>query len=181
MAKKLLICDLDNTLFFTDKLNSKSYIEAAKQLQIALPRTAYKEARITSSTIKRYCPNIDSETLKHLKQRKLEYFQNNLNDIIVNKSLLKLINRYNYLCFWTSSIKERAVTQCRYFNIDYNELISFNKNSATIEDIENIIIEWSEKYNIKDKKDILIIDDEVDYLKKIESLGYQTLLVEKIV
>ena len=36
------------------------------------------------------------------------------------------------------------------------------------------------KYNIQDKKDVLIIDDEVGYIKKIKVLGYQTLLVEKM-
>lgn len=181
MAKRLVICDLDNTLFFTDYLNSKSYIEAAKQLQIDLPQAIYKEARITSGTIEQYCPNIDRKALERLKQKKLEFFQGNLNDIIVNKNLLETIREYSYLCLWTSSVKERATIECRYFNINYSELMSFNKDSATIEELEDIIVGWSKKYNIKDKKDILIVDDEVSFLDKIKVLGYQTLLVEKTV
>ena len=180
MAKRLVICDLDNTLFFTDYLNSKSYIEAAKQLQIDLPQAIYNETRITSGTIKQYCPSIDGKTLERLKQIKLEYFQENLKDIIINRSLLKVISEYDYLCLWTSSVKERAVIECRYFNINYSELLSFDKNLATIKEIEKIISEWSKKYNVQDKKDVLIVDDEADYLDKIKVLGYQTLLVEKL-
>ena len=59
--------------------------------------------------------------------------------------------------------------------------MSFNKDSATIEELEDIIVGWSKKYNIKDKKNILIVDDEVSFLDKIKVLGYQTLLVEKTV
>lgn len=75
MAKRLVICDLDNTLFFTDYLNSKSYIEAAKQLQIDLPQAIYKEARITSGTIEQYCPNIDRKVLERLKQKNWSFFK----------------------------------------------------------------------------------------------------------
>lgn len=69
MTKRLVICDLDNTLLFTDYLNSKSYIEAAKQLQINLPQAIYKETRITSGTIKQYCPNIDRKAFERLKKK----------------------------------------------------------------------------------------------------------------
>lgn len=69
MTKRLVICDLDNTLLFTDYLNSKSYIEAAKQLQINLPQAIYKETRITSGTIKQYCPNIDRKAFERLRKK----------------------------------------------------------------------------------------------------------------
>ena len=111
---------------------------------------------------------------------KLEYFQENLKDIIINRSLLKVTSEYDYLCLWTSSVKERAVIECRYFNINYSELLSFDKNLATIKEIEKIISEWSKKYNVQDKKDVLTVDDEANYLDKIKVLGYQTLLVEKL-
>lgn len=39
-------------------------------------------------------------------------------------------------------MKERAVMECRYFNINYNELVSFDKNLAAIEEIEEIIFKW---------------------------------------
>ena len=77
-------------------------------------------------------------------------------------------------------MKERAVMECRYFNINYNELVSFDKNLAAIEEIEEIIFKWLKKYNIQDKKDVLIIDDEAGYIEKIKVLGYQTLLVKKM-
>lgn len=120
------------------------------------------------------------KSLRTPKEKKLEYFQENLKDTIINKSLLGIIHEYDYLCLWTSSVKERAVMECRYFNINYNELVSFDKNLAAIGEIEEIIFKWLKKYNIQDKKDVLIIDDEAGYIEKIKVLGYQTLLVKKM-
>ena len=71
---KLIICDIDNTLLFTDKLNNNAYIYAAKILKIQLPDTVLNATRITASLIKKYAKNINNSTFEKLQEEKLNYF-----------------------------------------------------------------------------------------------------------
>ena len=178
MDRKLIICDVDNTLLFTDRLNNKSYIEAAKKIGVVLPKGLFDEPRITSKKIREQFRNLEMDVLKRLKEEKLKYFLSHLDEIIVNKKLLSEIQsqKPGSVCLWTSSLKERAVAECNYFDIQYDELIVFDKENVGIDEINKIINHLLGKYSVDSKK-VLIIDDDSSFLGKVKKLGYATRII----
>ena len=48
---RLIICDVDNTLLFTNRLNNEAYKYAARSLGLALPDSVMSAERITSNLI----------------------------------------------------------------------------------------------------------------------------------
>lgn len=177
MKNKLIICDIDNTLLFTDKLNSKSYIEAAKKLNICLPESVINVPRITASLISRHINNIDDATLDALQKEKLNYFLNHLEEIEINNKLLNEINKKsNYLCLWTASNKQRALAECKALGIIFEKIIFFNKNTADTETLNRIFSAIVVKYKVNNA-DIEVYDDDEKFLKKVKELRYKTILI----
>ena len=179
MSIKLYICDIDNTLLFTDSLNSESYVKSAEQLHIRLPKQIHNEPRITEQIIRKYLPDIEESTIKKLKCCKLKYFLNNLNKITINDNLLDLIkNQPGFLCLWTSSTEKRAIIECNTLKVPYDDLISVNKDLITDDRVKGIICAWAKKYKVP-QKDILIVDDNETFLNRIRELGYKTLAIRR--
>lgn len=175
---KLIICDIDNTLLFTDKLNNNAYIYAAKILKIQLPDTVLNVPRITVSLIKKYAKNINNSTFEKLQEEKLNYFLCHLEQIEVNQKLLNEIKENSdFIYLWTSSNERRALTECCMLKIPFDELISFDKKNSSVKVLHKMIFGIMTKIKIS-SADIIVYDDDENFLNKIAQLGIKTVLVK---
>lgn len=175
---KLIICDIDNTLLFTDKLNSNAYIYAAKILKIQLPDAVLNAPRITASLIKKYAKNINSSTFKKLQYEKLNYFLGHLEQIEVNQKLLNEIKENSdFIYLWTSSNERRALAECCILKIPFDELFSFDKKNSSVKVLHKMIFGIIAKIKIS-STDIIVYDDDENFLNKITQLGVKTVLVK---
>ena len=175
---KLIICDIDNTLLFTDKLNNKAYIYAAKILKIQLPDVVLNAPRITASLIKKYAKNINNSTFEKLQDKKLNYFLGHLEQIKINQKLLNEIKENSdFIYLWTSSNERRALAECCVLKIPFDELISFDKKNSSVKVLRKMIFGIMAKIKIS-SVDIIVYDDDENFLNKIAQLGVKTVLVK---
>jgi len=175
---KLIICDIDNTLLFTDKLNSNAYIYAAKILKIQLPDAVLNAPRITASLIKKYAKNINNSTFEKLQDKKLNYFLGHLEQIKINQKLLNEIKENSdFIYLWTSSNERRALAECCVLKIPFDELISFDKKNSSVKVLRKMIFGIMTKIKIS-SADIIVYDDDENFLNKIAQLGIKTVLVK---
>lgn len=175
---KLIICDIDNTLLFTDKLNSKAYIYAAKILKIKLPDVVLNAPRITASLIKKYAKNINNSTFEKLQEEKLNYFLCHLEQIEINQKLLNEIKENSdFIYLWTGSNERRALAECCMLKIPFDELISFDKKNSSVKVLHKMIFGIMTKIKIS-SADIIVYDDDENFLNKIAQLGIKTVLVK---
>lgn len=175
---KLIICDIDNTLLFTDKLNSKAYIYAAKILKIKLPDVVLNAPRITASLIKKYAKNINNSTFEKLQEEKLNYFLCHLEQIEINQKLLNEIKENSdFIYLWTGSNERRALAECCMLKIPFDELISFDKKNSSVKVLYKMIFGIMTKIKIS-SADIIVYDDDENFLNKIAQLGVKTVLVK---
>ena len=167
---KLIICDIDNTLLFTDKLNNKAYIYAAKILKIQLPDVVLNAPRITAS--------INNSTFEKLQDKKLNYFLGHLEQIKINQKLLNEIKENSdFIYLWTSSNERRALAECCMLKIPFDELISFDKKNSSVKVLRKMIFGIMAKIKIS-SVDIIVYDDDENFLNKIAQLGVKTVLVK---
>ena len=175
---KLIICDIDNTLLCTDKLNSKAYIYAAKILKIKLPDVVLNAPRITASLIKKYAKNINNSTFEKLQEEKLNYFLCHLEQIEINQKLLNEIKENSdFIYLWTGSNERRALAECCMLKIPFDELISFDKKNSSVKVLYKMIFGIMAKIKIS-SADIIVYDDDENFLNKIAQLGVKTVLVK---
>lgn len=175
---KLIICDIDNTLLFTDKLNNKAYIHAAKILKIQLPDVVLNAPRITASLIKKYAKNINNSTFEKLQEEKLNYFLYHLEQIEINQKLLNEIKENSdFIYLWTGSNERRALAECCMLKIPFDELISFDKKNSSVKVLHKMIFGIMTKIKIS-SADIIVYDDDENFLNKIAQLGIKTVLVK---
>ncbi|MDE5770104.1 MAG: HAD hydrolase-like protein [Ruminococcus sp.] len=174
MNNTLILCDLDGTLIDSDKLNSYSYISAMEQLGFDVPLELKDNKRITEKEIRNCMSSLSEEDVLYIKKLKLNIFLENINMLRLNLKLLDEITKSGAtICICTSSKIERAVSECKFFDINYDAIISSKKTKA---ELERIVNELAEKFGNFER--IICYDDDEDVLNVATDCEFETILVK---
>ena len=114
--KKYYVFDVDNTLVFTDVLNTEAYNAALMAHGFAPIKTG---ERTTRETVVSQYPDLSAERLKLIIQEKQAYCKAHAEKTEVNSALLKVLkNQSPESClFWTSADRERIQSLLDYYSI----------------------------------------------------------------
>lgn len=130
---KRYIFDLDNTLIFTDMLNSESYNYALSKHGLEPIKDC---TRITRNIVINKYPNIGQ--IKDIILLKQEYFVNNVQNTKPNKVLFKILQAQSYeFCYlWTSADVTRVQALLEFYKLNnaFNKIFYSSKKDL-IEDI----------------------------------------------
>ncbi len=135
---KRYVFDLDNTLIYTNLLNSDAY-NYALNLQGLGPINDCK--RITRDIVFKKYPNLNNVQKNKIIKLKQEYFVNNLERTIPNKELLQVLKTHNveYCILWTSADEIRVKAILDYYDISNAfRKILFSNKIEVIQDIKKI-------------------------------------------
>lgn len=172
----VVICDLDNTLIFTDDANNQSYIEVMGRHGYDTSRLQSVK-RVTSKYIHQSYPNISKFKLWQIKRCKLKTFMKNLYLINLNGSLMETIYKRTNLpvVIWTSSNRKRALAQIKYFNIKHDWIVFSQKDTAT--EISRVVSLIKKKYKAN-RHQILFYEDDLKTLSLLREIGAFTIKVQ---
>jgi len=165
-----LVFDMDETLFFTDKLNTKCY-------NLVLEKFGFKSIknikRVTSKIIKECYPQIDDVEILIIQQEKQNLFLKCLDKIEPNDELVKILKSKdkNEVIVYTNASLTRANAILKLFDLEDNILAMINKTENVSEDIKKLC----ELFNCK-KKDLIFFDDDKIFVQKLLNNNCKTVL-----
>ena len=137
MSKKYIF-DLDNTLVFTDDLNTEAYNFALKKVGLACIADV---PRITRKTIMQEFPSLRIRCVKKIFKIRQNYFCKNLEKTKLNEAVFKeLISKNPRDCFlWLSADQTRANAILKHYKLKkYFDKIIFSPKRDIGEDLKKI-------------------------------------------
>ncbi len=113
MSKKYIF-DLDNTLVFTDKLNTKAYNFALNKVGLACITNV---KRITKDTVREKFPQISNISINKIVKIKQKYFRKHIAIATLNENVVKeLFVKDARDCFlWSSAEKRRVKFMLKHY------------------------------------------------------------------
>ena len=175
MSNFKLVFDMDNTLFFTDRLTNESYNYA---LQVFGFNKIYSDKRITRTYVNQVYPYLSNESLATIIDTKQEYFNNNLDKITINRQILNIIMQsgIDSCVLWTSADPNRVQETLKYYNLDESFLNIVYSNKLNIEDdLELICFIFQAS-----KKDLLVFEDNDTTIKKLIELNVKVYRIDNM-
>jgi beta-phosphoglucomutase-like phosphatase (HAD superfamily) len=158
------VFDLDETLVFTNDLNTRCY----NQVLLELGYEQIKNIkRIACANIKTIMPEIDNKTLAIIRDLKQKLFIKNLHEIKPNTELIKILKlkgRNNAVIYTRANI-ERAKAILRNFDLFDKVCGIVSKSNDIQKDIEKIctILKC-------DKSKLVFFDDDIELLHNLSEI-----------
>ena len=114
--RRYYVFDVDNTLVFTDALNTEAYNAALMAHGLDPIKTG---ERITRETVVRQYPDLSAEQLKLIIQEKQAYCKAHAEETEINSTLLEFLKKKTpeSCLFWTSADQERIQSLLDYYSI----------------------------------------------------------------
>lgn len=159
------VFDLDNTLVFTDNLNSEAYNHA---LSVLGREPIFDVGRITRDVVysKYNLSDHEKRTLVEIKQR---YFLDNIEKIKVNEYLVNLLLsfRSSECILWTSAEECRVKAILNYLNLtDAFTLVFYSKKTDIKADVERIC-----RYFQCSQSQLKFYEDDAKVMNELKLLG----------
>lgn len=154
----LFAFDLENTLIFTDKINSLSYRKALEHFDIPILNSLKKIKRITLNEIRKLYSFGENDLLK-IQKLKDYFFKKNINKLKVNKKLCKFIEKNtnkhgSRIVIFTNSREQKCKILLNYLKITkFVDKIISKKSSTSL----NL---YARHFKIKR---VILIDDEYKF------------------
>lgn len=158
------VFDLDNTIAYTDMLNSLSYKKALHNYGKLLTNS-----RITRELVVEKFPSLSKNELSKIISLKQDFFSSNLDLITVNQNLIQLINKTSkdQCILWTSADSDRALAILKYLKIeDQFSHIIFSEKDNVAADMNKIIS--AKNCNIKN---LHVYEDNEVTIRELEKIG----------
>lgn len=164
------IFDLDNTIVFTDELNSEAYNYALSQLG---KEHILNVGRITREVVYSQYGLTDYEK-KILVEIKQKYFLNNLKKIKTNVDLISLLLRLrpSECILWTSAEDCRVKAILNYLNLtNAFSYVFYSKKASIKDDLKSIC-----QYFQCPKSHLKFYEDDSNVMKELKLLGINNIL-----
>ena len=132
------VFDLDNTLVFTDELNSAAYNYALNRL--GYPAITVNQ-RITREVVCDAYPNLTTAEQNRLVGLKQNYFGENIYITVPNVELIKFLHTQNpkHCLLWTSSDEKRARVLLPYYGLlNSFSYILYSSKSCIVDDVAKV-------------------------------------------
>ena len=169
------IFDFDNTIVFTDEVNSLAYNEALANLGY---RPLNFNGRITRKIVAEQYPEISKYNLERIIKLKQEIVIKNIHYIKINDCLIDVIKTKGAesCILWTSAEKERVNFILEKYNLTH--LFSYVKYSDK-NDIQNDI-NWFIKFFKCNKSDLCFIEDNENIIEKVKENSIKSVNVKRV-
>lgn len=114
------IVDVDNTLVFTNQLNTAGYVYALAQVGLELSTTI--PDRITRDVVRSWYPQLTDQELGFITSHKQAYVRTHLEQTTLNLAMAHLLitQGSEYCALWTAADPERVRLLLNFHNVtDY--------------------------------------------------------------
>lgn len=171
---KYYVFDIDNTLIYTDELNTASYLWALEQKGRTLD---WKGGRITKEVVREEYPHLTKEELIEISALKQQYFLDHLELTQVNeevKALLENIPRERCV-MWTSAHPLRVRKMLEYYGVcDAFVEARFTEKEAVHDDAAFFC-----KAMKCTKEELVFLDDADEVITRLRATGLTVIDVKK--
>ena len=121
------IVDVDNTLVFTNQLNTAGYVYALAQVGLE-PRTAIPD-RITRDVVCSWYPELTGQELGRITSHKQAYVRTHLEQTTLNLEMAHLLitEGSEHCALWTAANPERVRLLLNFHNVTDYKAIRFSR------------------------------------------------------
>lgn len=158
------IVDVDNTLVFTDQLNTAGYVYALDY--VGLEPSATIPDRITKNVVREWYPKLTEQELDRITFYKQSYVRTHLEQTTLNPEmdhLLKVQGR-NRCALWTAANAERVQLLLDFHNITEYKAIRFSDKSTG--DVVHAIQDFCSLFQCE-PQDLCFYDDDPGVIQRL--------------
>lgn len=168
------IVDVDNTLVFTDELNTAGYVHALAYMALE-PRKVVP--RITREIVQEWYPQLSEYDLVHMATLKHAYVESHLDMSHLNDSVARALSTYGSerCALWTAANPERIRMLLRHHMVtDYRAIRFSNK---TENDISHAVQDFCVLFDCE-SEELCFYEDNAEVINHLRKLGMTVLAVE---
>ena len=168
------IVDVDNTLVFTDELNTAGYVHALTCVALE-PRKAVP--RITRDIIQDWYPQLSEYDLTHIAILKQAYVESHLDMSQLNASVARVLTTYGSerCALWTAANPERVRMLLRHHMVtDYRAIRFSNK---TENDVAHGVQDFCVFFDCE-PEELCFHEDNPEVINHLRKLGLTVMAVE---
>ena len=162
------IVDVDNTLVFTDQLNTAGYVYALARVGLE-PRTTIPD-RITRNVVRSWYPQLTDQELGFITSHKQAYVRTHLEQTTLNLAMAHLlITQGSEQCaLWTAADPERVRLLLNFHNVTDYKAIRFSDKSAG--DVVHAIQDFCSLFQCG-PRDLCFYDDDPAVIQRLLDYG----------
>jgi len=168
------IVDVDNTLVFTDELNTAGYVHALSCVDLE-PRKVVP--RITRDIIQDWYPQLSEYDLVHMATLKQAYVESHLDMSQLNVSVARVLSTYGseQCALWTAANPKRIRMLLRHHMItDYRAIRFSNK---TENDVAHAVQDFYVLFDCE-PEELSFHEDNPEVINHLRKLGMSVMAVE---
>ena len=168
------IVDVDNTLVFTDELNTAGYVHALAYMALE-PRKVVP--RITGEIVQEWYPQLSEYDLVHMATLKQAYVESHLDMSQLNASVARVLTTYGSerCALWTTANPERVRMLLRHHMVtDYRAIRFSNK---TENDVAHAVQDFCVFFGC-DPEELCFHEDNPKVINHLRKLGLTIMAVE---
>ena len=170
------IVDVDNTLVFTDELNTAGYVYALACMALE-PRKAVP--RITTKIVQDWYPHLTRCDLMYIASLKQAYVENHLDVSRLNQSVARVLRIFGSkrCALWTAANPERVRMLLRHHMVtDYRAIRFSNK---TENDVAHAVQDFCVLFGCE-PEDLCFHEDNPEVINYLRKLGLTVMAVESV-
>lgn len=170
------IVDVDNTLVFTDELNTAGYVHALACVDLE-PRKVVP--RITREIVQEWYPQLTKGEVMHITRLKQDYVERHLEVSQLNESVARVLVTYGSerCALWTAANPERVRMLLRYHKItDYRAIRFSNK---TEDDVAHAVQDFCVLFGCE-PEELCFHEDNPEVINYLRKLGLTVMAVESV-
>lgn len=168
------IVDVDNTLVFTDELNTAGYVHALAYMALE-PRKVVP--RITREIVQEWYPQLSEYDLAHMATLKQAYVESHLDMSQLNAPVARVLSTYGseQCALWTAANPKRIRMLLRHHMItDYRAIRFSNK---TENDVAHAVQDFCMLFGC-DPEELCFHEDNPEVINHLQKLGMTVMAVE---
>ena len=170
------IVDVDNTLVFTDELNTAGYVYALACMALE-PRKVMP--RITHEIIQDWYPQLSEDNLIHIATLKQVYGESHLEMSQLNASVARVFSTYGSerCALWTAANPERIRMLLRYHMVTDYRAIRFSNKTAN--DVAHTVQDFCVLFGCE-PEELCFHEDNPEVINHLRKLGLTVMAVELV-
>lgn len=162
------IVDVDNTLVFTNQLNTAGYVYALAQMGLELSTTI--PDRITRDVVRNWYPQLTDQELGFITSHKQAYVRTHLEQTTLNLAMAHLLisQGSEHCALWTAADPERVRLLLNFHNVTDYKVIRFSDKSAG--DVVHAIQDFCSLFQCE-PEGLCFYDDNPDVIQRLLDYG----------
>lgn len=168
------IVDVDNTLVFTDELNTAGYVHALACVDLEPCKVV---PRITREIVQECYPQLTKGEVMHITRLKQDYVERHLEVSQLNESVARVLVTYGSerCALWTAANPERVRMLLRYHEITEYRAIRFS--NKTEDDVAHAVQDFCALFGCE-PEDLCFHEDNPEVINHLRKLGLTVMAVE---